>query len=172
MKNFHRKMWGHYKTMKAMATDTEAVHGQMQSIMVDFGHYYRLNVQKGLGSTDVPLDACKGKGGNKTLALIRRKTEEYLEKESTRTSIGMIARRLVDIRRARSNGPDREQWKRFCHGLKYKCPVSGCRDSAKRWEERLSLRNHLTQEHSSSFNANTLEPLLDDGKIYTIEESE
>lgn len=165
-------MYGYYKTMKAMATDTHTVHEKLQSDMIHSGDYYRLDVQKGLGDADVPLDACKGKGGVDTLGLIRQKTADYLEKESAIKLIRKIAERLVAIRRGRSNHSDRDRWECFCHGLEYKCPVSGCLASGERWKERVLLQSHLEHRHPSSFSADTLESLLDAGKSYSIDERE
>lgn len=172
--SFHQVMWSHYKTMKAMASDTEVVHGQMQSVMAEYGHYYRLNVEDGLGNNDVPLDACKGARGHKTLTLIRRKTEEHLNKEPAKGSIRRLAETLVAIRRARSNA-DRDRWERFCHGLKYTCPEQGCRDFAQEFEERQTLRNHLELKHPEKFDVDDLgglEKWLDAGKSYSVEEAE
>ena len=77
-KRFYTVMWHHYKTMKALVTDTETVHGEMLGNMNPQGSYCRLNVKRGLGDRIVPLDACKGSRGSKTLTMIREKTEEYL----------------------------------------------------------------------------------------------
>ena len=167
-RHYYHKMWSNVKTMRAMATDTEDVHRQMLSDMKDRGHYCRLNVQQGLGSHKVPLDACKGEGGSETFALIRSKTNEYLQTPDAIRSIQDSAQRLVDIRRERINGPDLDRWEKFCHGLKFRCQVEGCQDLANRSEERETLRQHLQEEHSI-LDAGELEALLDRGKCYSVE---
>ena len=172
VKNLYQTMYGLFKTVRAMATDTHAIHERIQSDMTGYGHYYRLDVQKGLGDTDVPLDTCKGKMGIDTLNLIRQRTEDYLEKEHAKTLIRQSAERLVAIRKARSNYLDRDLWERFCHGLEYKCPVPDCHASGERWKQRLLLQSHLEEKHRSSFSADTLQSLLDAGKSYSIDEPE
>ena len=156
--------------MKAMVTDTETVDGQMLSNMNNVGSYYRLNVKKGLGNHDVPLDACKGKEGRETLKIIREMTEVYLQSDMARSSIETSAKKLVGIRTARSNGSDPDRWERFCHGLKYKCPMANCQDTGQRFELRLNLEDHLRQRHLSS--TNDLRSQIIRGKCYSVEERE
>ena len=71
---------------------------------------------------------------------------------------------------ARSNGPDPDQWERFCHGLKYKCPMPNCQDSGHRFEQRLTLEAHLTESHRLSSEQLASQVLL--GKCYSVEERE
>ena len=120
---FYQEMYSHFRTVKAIASDTNAIHNRISSALNRYGHYCRLNVEKGLGDVSVPLDACKGEGGVKTLDLIRQRTEEYLEQEPAKTLILDSAETLVAIRRARSIQSDRDRWETYCHGLEYKCPV-------------------------------------------------
>ena len=126
-----------------MATDTHTIHERVQINMNDRGHYCRLDVQKGLGDAEVPLDACKSKRGEDTLALIRETTEKYLQEKETKTMIHDSAKKLVAIRKARSNHWDRDRWERFCYGLEYRCTVSGCLISGRKWKKRQDLQSHL-----------------------------
>ena len=156
--------------MKAMVTDTETIHQQILGNMNNVGSYCRLNVERGLGDRIVPLDACKGSGGIQTLTTIREKTEKYLESESAKSSIRTFAKKLVDIRMARSNGPDGDRWERFCHGLKYKCAMPDCLDAGQRFEQRLALEVHLRESHGLSSGQLASQVLL--GKCYSVEERE
>lgn len=141
--------------------ETERTHQCLLNVTRDHTDYFRLNVKHGLGT--IAFDEWKGKKGDETLQLIRTKTEEYLQSPDVKKDIAEIARQLVEIRRQRSTWkPDLDRWERFCNGVEYACPVSTCKDNAKRYKARQSLRNHLTEIHS--IEPDKLEPLLDAGK--------
>ena len=136
--------------------DIKSIHLQMLDTTLN---YFRLNVEH-LG---MAFDEWKGKKGDETLQLIRTKTERYLQSPDVKKDIAEIARQLVAVRRQRSTWkPDLDRWERFCNGMEYACPVSTCKDDAKRYKARQSLRNHLTEIHS--IEPDKLEPLLDAGK--------
>ena len=168
--SFYHRILRVSKTMKAMATDTERVHEEMERSMIEGqgrGRYYRLNVEKGLGDRIVPLDACKGIRGSKTLDILRMKTNEYLESSQAKSNIRKIAEQLVAIRRARSNSLDQDSWEEFCYGLKYKCTVPKCVDLAERFQQRLNLKDHLARRHPELRTSE--DALLDAGKCYSVE---
>ena len=131
------------------------------------GSYYRLNVEQGLGDRKVPLDACKGNGGSKTLDIIRIKTNEYFESSQAKSRIREIAEQLVAIRCARSNSSDQDSWEEFCYGLEYKCTMPNCVDLTERFKQRLNLKDYLAQMHPELCTSE--DDLLDDGKCYSVE---
>ena len=144
----------------------QTYHSMLQTTE-DYAKYFRLNVEHGLGT--VTFDKWKGKKGDKTLPLIRTKTEEYLKSPDVKRDIAEIAKQLVEVRRQRSTWePDLDRWERFCHGVEYACPVSTCSDGAKRHKARRSLRDHLKEIHS--IEPDELEPLLDEGKRFPLDE--
>ena len=128
---------------------------------------FRLDVEPGLNIR--AFDPLVGKKGDETLKLMRTKTEEYLQSPDVKRDIAEIARQLVDIRRQRSIWePDLDRWERFCHGVEYACPVSTCKDDAKRYKTRRGLQAHLKAAHS--IDPDKLETLLDAGKRYPLDE--
>ena len=147
--------------------EAENIHQLLLGLTKDNADYFRLNVEHGLGT--VAFDEWKGKKGHETLELIQTKTEEYLKSPEVKSDITEIAKHLVDIRRERSTWkPDLDRWERFCHGMEYTCPVSTCKDDAKRYKTRRGLQAHLKARHS--IKPDKLEPLLDAGKRYPLDE--
>ena len=128
--------------------------------------HFRLNLEDTVIGT-LPLDTWKGKRGSKTLGLIREKTEAYLSSEDARALISDAARELVTIRQARSKWqPALDRWKRFCHGVAYRCPISQCKQKTQKFVERQELRRHLERVHRSD--SHTMEALLDKGERFPL----
>ena len=126
-------------------------------------HYTRLNVQEGLH--EMKRDRWKGKKGKDTRKLIREKTEAYLRSDSVRKELVDTAKILVETRRKRAFGPDKDHWERFCHGVEYVCTFTDC-SRPHTFMERQDLRDHL--EHVHRVDWKRLESLLDQGKRFPL----
>ena len=149
------------KILSELHDQSKHTHERLLDATRSHTNYSRLNVDHGL--YPIAFDEWKGKKGDETLQLIRTKTEEYLHSLDVIIGIAEIARQLVEIRRQRSTWePDLDRWERFCNGVEYACPVPTCKNDAKRYKARQSLRDHFKEIHS--FERDTLESLLDAGK--------
>lgn len=147
-----------------LATESERTHETMQDRSNQEGlRYNRFNVESGLGN--IKLDTWKGKRGTKTLELIRRKTNEYLQTPGMRDRIDEVARRLVQIRRSRARQFNSDHWERFCHGVEYGCCAEICR-SRNRMPKLDELRQHLQIEHS--FTEEKIKSSLEQCKFYPL----
>lgn len=154
-----------------LATESEETHERMCEPRDTLTNYSRLNVEEGLGK--VKLDTWKGLKGDKTLKLLRTRTEKYLSSEDVRLEIRQVAERLIRIRRSRAGLPNSDHWERFCHGVEYKCCVHGCSHG-----ERMSrdqFRQHLLDEHPEKNTGNDEErftQLLKQSKDYRLFEAD
>ena len=154
-------------TAAKWATQSEATHETILDATRDNAEYYRLNVEHGLGK--MKLDAWKGENGCETLELIRTKTQNYLDSSDGQRLISASARKLVNVRRARSSPTYSDRWERFCHGFEYHCgATSGCPDSRdKRYEDRQALQRHVQEFHPSE--CDELDKFLDSCKRFSNE---
>ena len=143
---------------------SKAINQNLLAATRNYVDYFRLDGEHGLDT--LAFDEWKG---GETLELMRTLTEGYLKSPDVKRDLGEIAKQLVEIRRQRSTWePDLDRWERFCHGVRYACPVSTCKDDAKRYKTRQILRDHLTEIHS--IEPYKLEPLLDAGKRFLSDE--
>lgn len=155
-------------TAAKWATESEKTHHTiLDAIRLDatrsFAEYFRLNVEHGIGK--MKLDAWKGEKGCKTLALIRTKTQDYLDSPEGRQHISASARLLVRVRRARSSDMYIDRWETFCHGVEYACCEPTCPDGKdKMYDDRNALRRHVQELHRSR--CNRLEAFLDECKRF------
>ena len=104
---------------------------------------------------------------NKTLVLIRKHTEDYLDTPEVKACIDEIAKFLVDGRRARAK-QDKNRWEKACFGAWYQCNVPKCPRAEKEYEDRHSLEKHFLDKHKNLFsreNQEELEKALDDCKV-------
>lgn len=147
------------------ATQSEGTHDNMiHNTRRDGAQYFRLNVEHGIGK--MKLDAWKGSRGNKTLELLRTKTDEYLASPEGESLVSRTARELATIRQARANlQADPDRWERFCHGVEYACPVAPCDQGEKRWTRR-ELQRHVQDLHPARCGSDGLEHLLESGKCF------
>ena len=147
------------------ATQSEATHETVSRATRGNADYFRLNVEHGIGT--MKLDEWKGKGGAKTLHLLRTETNKYLQSDEGRRLISTTAEHLVNVRRARSSQTHLDKWERFCQGVEYRCPVQTCRHSDETWQ-----RHHLCQHLQNiypSHNTAKIGDLLDEGRDYPAE---
>lgn len=159
--------WSYISLAAKWAAQSEDTHHKMlNDTLKDNTQYFRLNVNSGVGK--IKLDAWKGKKGRKTLDLIRNKTNEYLNSEEGSQQILNSARRLVEIRRARSSDTYRGRWERFCHGVEYVCINVTCRDGKdKRYANRDEFISHVRRNHPVE--CDNLESFLNLCKQYPVE---
>ena len=144
---------------------SEETHQRLLDATRNLAEYFRLNVEHGLDK--IEFDEWKGKKGDKTLQLIRTRTEEYLKSPDGEELIAVSARRLVEIRRDRSFWPrDLDLWERFCYGVEYVCPVRDCGDVGV-YKTRQHLQSHLDTYHR--IEPDRLEAVVDEGKRFPLE---
>ena len=124
-----------------------------------------MNVQNGLGK--IKLDEWKGNKGATTLDYIRAVTNAYLEDKEVQIEIRKTAKRLVDIRRARSMA-DIDQWERFCHGVQYVCPLLQCHHGGRPFSTRESFKSHIQEDHLANRSEDELGAILDEGKRFLL----
>lgn len=148
------------------ATESEKTHESMLRISQrdDFS-YSRFNVEQGLGK--IKLDTWKGKQGARTLTLMRKKTQEYLQTGHVMEDVDAVAMRLVQIRHSRARQPVSDRWEQFCHGVEYSCFFSTC--SARERVRVEDLRQHLQNAHSMT--EEEIESSLEQCKRYALFES-
>ena len=144
------------------ATDSERTHEPVLAMIPNSTFYRRFNVEHDLGK--IKLDAWKGAKGSKTIDLLNTRTAAYLEDEAVKKSIKETARKLVNIRRQRAQ-TSLDRWERFCHAVRYRCPVQGC-GYGDTYEQRTYLEAHLKARHPSECATDNLERSLDSGKHY------
>ena len=150
--------WAYLNLAAKWAAQSEGTHHTILRNLEDGMHYFRLNVDHGIGK--MKLDAWKGKNGCKTLDLIRTKTQEYLDSEDVKQQISDSAKQLVEVRKARSDTAYRDRWERFCHGVDYACNQPTCPDGKdKRYPHRNSFKSHVELIHPSE--CDDLESFLD-----------
>ena len=147
------------------ATQSESIHVTMRRMTDQVADYYRLNVKEGLGK--MKLDEWKGEQGQKTLQLIRDKTEAYLKMPHVKTRISTVAKQLAEIRQARSDQLHADRWEIFCHGVEYACPMPTCPRGRERFSGRQDLSSHIERDHADR-TSSPLEDLLNDGKRFPL----
>ena len=104
---------------------------------------------------------------NKTLVLIRKHTEDYLDTPEVKVWIEEIAKFLVDGRRARAK-QDENRWEKACFGAWYQCNVPKCPRAEKEYQDRHSLEKHFLDKHKNMFsraNQEELKKALNDCKV-------
>ena len=148
-----------------VTSSSEPTHQNLLDATRNQAECFRLNVERGLGG--IKFDEWKGKKGDKTLRMIRTKTEDYLKSPNGRAPIAASAMRLVKNRRDRSDWqPDLDRWERFCYGVKYACPVRDCGNVGV-YRTRQDLRSHVQRSHR--IEPDRLEAVLDEGKRFPLD---
>ncbi len=167
-----RMYYAYANVAKKWATYSESTHETMLRLTRNKVPYYRLNVERGIGS--MKMDEFKTKGDQCiTFEKIRTATEAYLSTEKVKSDIRDCAQLLVERRRRRSRTEYIDRWERFCFGVEYCCQVPGCSLGNRTvYPTRDSLRRHIHDMHWASTHCGpsgelVVEVLLDEGKIYT-----
>lgn len=155
---------------KKWATYAEGTHETMLRLTGNKIPYFRLNVERGIGS--MKLDEFKTKGDRCiTLDNIRHATEAYLGSDEVKKQISSCARVLVERRRRRACQEHVDRWERFCFGVEYCCKIPECSQGRMVYATRDRLRQHLQELHRLPTgldpDAEDLESWLNQGKFYS-----
>ncbi|MCJ1470616.1 hypothetical protein MMC07_009262 [Pseudocyphellaria aurata] len=87
---------------------------------------------------------------NRTLELIRKKTNTYLARNDVKLWLENCAKILVDMRRERVMN-DRHRWEKTCFSAWYQCQVEGCQRAEKEYDHPEAFRCHLKDKHCADF---------------------
>lgn len=163
--------YAYVNVAKKWATYSEGTHETMLRLTRNKVPYFRLNVERGIGS--MKLDEFKTKGNRFiTLETIRHATEAYLDTAEVKSQISDCARVLVERRRRRADKEHSDRWERFCFGVEYCCKIPECiQGNGKVYATRGGLRQHLRDLHRISTDpgpdGESLDFWLDQGKFYS-----
>lgn len=155
---------------KKWATYSENTHETVLRLTRNKVPYFRLNVERDLGS--MKLDEFKTKGNRHiTLEKIKKATDAYLDTDEVKNQIHECATILVARRRRRSQQDYLDRWERFCFGVEYCCRVPECPLGSRHvYATRALLRQHFQDMHrhpsAPELYGEPIDFWLDQGKFY------
>ena len=87
---------------------------------------------------------------NKTLEVITKHTEAYLEDPAVQSEIKRCAKVLVKGRRERARN-DPQRWEKACFDTWYRCTIAECPRGEKVYHDRKKFELHVLDKHRSQF---------------------
>jgi hypothetical protein len=134
---------------KRMSTGTQGVEKQMERD----ARQLRFRFVKWNGGETVgrlSMDDCK----KEHFALMENGILHYMAQESVQIQLRDVARRLVELRRARCAEDGTGRWERFALCTQWKCPLTECsvrRTAEVEFRTRQDVRDHVTSCHPGLF---------------------
>lgn len=149
-----KDMLSAFKSSIELATDSEAVHEDLKSLIrltrsdprTPTLHYFRFNVPNIL---QIDIDHWEPRDGRTTKDELKKATQEYLDRDDIQKELVKCAIELITLRRARSAT---ERWEQFATETVYNCTYKHlssediCGDGMP-FDSRAKLRQHAFEIH-------------------------